>query len=914
MMLRRFVRVRSWLAPLAALFLLVPALARAASQGSAQPGALTLASVSGTGQKGNGGSFEPKLSDDGTKVAFWSSASNLTPLDNDNSNDIFVKSLTDGSVTLASTSISGVKGNSDSLDASISGDGNLVAFTSEANNLSPADGDNLFDIYVKNLSTGGVTVASTTSTGEKGNGDTRDPVISEDGSHVAFYSHAKNFDPRDIVAIPDIYVKSLSTGDIYLASTSTGGVKGDSYSYAPSPSSDGTKVAFYSASDNLDPSDTDPLADIYVKDIVTGQLILASTSSSGVKGNGGSLHPSLSGDGTKVAFWSSSTNLAPADSDSAFDIYVKDLVTGQLSLVSTTSSGIKGNGDSYNPVFSADGTTVAFWSKSTNLDPNDTDTVPDLYVKNLVTGGLSLASTSSSGIKGNADSYDPVLSSDGATVAFWSESTNLDPGDTDKTFDMYVKDVGSGTGSARSMPGSTAGLAAPGPAPRVLAPSMGRLSPRAAAAIKLTPVSGPPSAPVKVKGTNFGPSETVTVTFDSTTVATPVTNAQGAFSTSFNVPSGASLGAHTVTATGQTSGKSAQATFTVQVDWPWYRFDLTHTARNPYEQVIGTSNVAQLQETWARKLGDDVLSSPAIVGGVMYVGSEDGHLYALDATTGNILWRATTGGIVWSSPAVVKGVVYAGSYDNKIYAFDAATGAVKWAVTTGDDVFASPTVANGVVYEGSWDNKMYAINAATGVVKWAFQTGGVIESTPAVVGGTVYFGSFDKNVYAIDVATGTRKWKFKTGGIVEASSPTVVNGTVYIGSNDDKIYALDAAAGTVKWSVLTGHNVYSSPAYWNGTIYVGSRDKKMYAINATTGDVLWTGLTGRGIWCPPTLANGVAYIGSADGKVYAFDATTGTTLWTGTLGGIVFAEPVILNGVVYQTSDEGVLYAYNLTG
>src|SRR5205823_1110071 len=139
MMLRRFVRVRSWLAPLAALFLLVPALARAASQGSAQPGALTLASVSGTGQKGNGGSFEPKLSDDGTKVAFWSSASNLTPLDNDNSNDIFVKSLTDGSVTLASTSISGVKGNSDSLDASISGDGNLVAFTSEANNLSPAD-------------------------------------------------------------------------------------------------------------------------------------------------------------------------------------------------------------------------------------------------------------------------------------------------------------------------------------------------------------------------------------------------------------------------------------------------------------------------------------------------------------------------------------------------------------------------------------------------------------------------------------------------------------------------------------------------------------------------------------------------------------------------------------------------------
>ena len=168
-----------------------------------------------------------------------------------------------------------------------------------------------------------------------------------------------------------------------------------------------------------------------MKDLVTGDITLASTSDSGVKGNGCSIGPSLSADGTQVAFYSSATNLDPADTDAVQDMYVKDLVTGDITLASTSDTGVKGNSDSFGPSLSTDGTKVAFDSVASNLDPADTDTVVDIYVKDLVTGDITLASTSDTGVKGNGDSFDPSLSADGTKVAFHSVATNLDPADTD---------------------------------------------------------------------------------------------------------------------------------------------------------------------------------------------------------------------------------------------------------------------------------------------------------------------------------------------------------------------------------------------------------------------------------------------------------------------------------------------------
>ncbi len=134
-------------------------------------------------------------------------------------------------------------------------------------------------------------------------------------------------------------MNGVTSGDLSLVSTSDDGVKGNSFSWAPRVSSDGTRVAFQSGATNLDPADTDDIGDVYVKDLVTGDLTLASTSDAGEKGNGSSgPSPSLSADGTYVAFTSLSTNLDPADTDDTTDVYVKDLVTGDITLASTSKT------------------------------------------------------------------------------------------------------------------------------------------------------------------------------------------------------------------------------------------------------------------------------------------------------------------------------------------------------------------------------------------------------------------------------------------------------------------------------------------------------------------------------------------------------------------------------------------------
>jgi Tol biopolymer transport system component len=412
------------------------------SPARAESGNVTLASTSDTGVKGNDWSTQPSISADATKVAFGSGATNLDPADTDVLFDIYLKDLVTGDITLASTSDGGAKGDGQSFFPFLSAAGTRVAFESGATNLDPADGDSIDDVYVKDLTTGDITLASTSDTGVKGNDRSTFPWLSRDGTKVAFFSDARNLDPADSDFEADIYVKDLGTGDIILASTSKAGVKGNDGSFSPSLSADGTRVAFSSGATNLDPADTDARADIYVKDLVTGDVTLASTSDTGVKGNRSSISPSLSADGTKVAFYSDANRLDPADTDFDDDVYVKDLGTGDIILASTSKAGVKGNGHSIHATLSADGTKVAFSSAATNLHPADTDDLWDVYLKTLATGRITLASTSDTGVKGNHFSYVGSVSANGTWVAFQSFATNLDPADSDSLFDVYLKRAG----------------------------------------------------------------------------------------------------------------------------------------------------------------------------------------------------------------------------------------------------------------------------------------------------------------------------------------------------------------------------------------------------------------------------------------------------------------------------------------
>jgi outer membrane protein assembly factor BamB len=315
----------------------------------------------------------------------------------------------------------------------------------------------------------------------------------------------------------------------------------------------------------------------------------------------------------------------------------------------------------------------------------------------------------------------------------------------------------------------------------------------------------------------------------------------------------------------------------------WTEFHRDNMQRwNPYETVLGIGNVGSLQVKWkyhtARLIGFG--SSPAVVNGVVYFGSGDGNVYALNVSTGAKLWSYDTGNEVLSSPAVANGVVYFGSLDNNMYAVDAATGAKLWSYPTGWSV-SPPTVANGLVYLGAEDSNIYALNASTGALVWKYATGGQVNSSPAVANGVVYFGSTDDNVYALSASTGAMLWSFATRSRVD-SSPAVANGVVYIGSDDWNLYALNANTGAKLWSYNTGNSVDSSPAVANGVVYVSSGNGYVFALNASTGAKLWSydagGHVPQGLDSSPTIVDGVVYIlgeqvaesSSSGGNFYAF--------------------------------------------
>ena len=268
--------------------------------------------------------------------------------------------------------------------------------------------------------------------------------------------------------------------------------------------------------------------------------------------------------------------------------------------------------------------------------------------------------------------------------------------------------------------------------------------------------------------------------------------------------------------------------------------------------VYGVAGVPKLTGVkWQFHTKGQVLSSPAIVGSSLYVGSSDHCLYAVDLATGAQKWRFKSEGRITSSPAVSGGVVYFGSYDGNFYAVDAATGQLKWKFqTAGERRFAakhlhgaepasetmpdpfdfylsSPVVWKGAVYFGSGDTNIYALDAATGSLKWKFKTGDVVHASPAISGGTLFVGSWDSYFHALDAGSGKEVWRFKTGedpvihnqvGI--QSSAAVAEGVVYFGCRDSKLYAVDAATGKERWSYsYKGSWVIASPAALDGKVY-----------------------------------------------------------------------------------------------
>ncbi|GAB3330361.1 hypothetical protein GCM10027355_36710 [Haloplanus salinarum] len=341
--------------------------------------------------------------------------------------------------------------------------------------------------------------------------------------------------------------------------------------------------------------------------------------------------------------------------------------------------------------------------------------------------------------------------------------------------------------------------------------------------------------------------------------------------------------------------------------------------------MVGATGISSAQsgpvgggrKAWTFSTDGAVQSSPTVVDGTVYVGSDDKNLYSLDAADGTKQWNFNTDGEIYSSPAVVENTVYIASEAGTIFAVDAANGSQKWKFETGKDINSSPTVAAGTVYIGSGDQNVYALSASDGSEQWdtPFSTGGVVDSSPTVVDGTVYIGSSDNNVYAIDAAEGTEQWKFSTGGSV-ISSPTVANGTVFAGSYDRNVYAI--TDGSQKWKKNLDSSVYTSPTVANGAVYVADYSfGTLFELDTETGSrtPIAPEETSNPLMSSPTVANGIIYIGDGEGVIYAFDPDAKSLdqikQWQFETGKLIESSPTVVDGTVYVGSNDGTVYALN---
>lgn len=339
----------------------------------------------------------------------------------------------------------------------------------------------------------------------------------------------------------------------------------------------------------------------------------------------------------------------------------------------------------------------------------------------------------------------------------------------------------------------------------------------------------------------------------------------------------------------------------------FFRNDTIHTGfyeTRGMDSLTGTA--------WVFKTGGRIFSSPVICEKRLFIGSDDGHLYALDARNGRMLWKFKTGGRVSSTAAVYENKVAFMSFDGYVYSLDQESGKEIWKFkTAGEKVFSapglhgmpekdrklddpwdmflsSPVVAKGIIYVGCGEGMFYALDAKTGIKKWEYKTGDVIHSSPAYASQTVYFGSWDSYLYALNAADGSLKWKFKTGidtvyynQVGFQSSPVVYKGIIYSGCRDAHVWAIDAETGNLKWKYYNnGSWVIATPVVHNDTLYYETSDShKVNALSAVSGKLLYSGDCKTYGFSSPALTNGILYLGTHGGSMMALETKTGNTIW-----------------------------------
>jgi polyvinyl alcohol dehydrogenase (cytochrome) len=402
-------------------------------------------------------------------------------------------------------------------------------------------------------------------------------------------------------------------------------------------------------------------------------------------------------------------------------------------------------------------------------------------------------------------------------------------------------------------------------------------------------------------------------------------------------------------------------------EWKMYQRDVAHTAF-AVGSKIDKSNASNLNQSWGFETGGAVSGTPIVAGGMVYVGSCDGHMYALRESDGGLVWNFFTGlvgdacGKTWGidgTAALSNGRLFFGSAGSDLYALDAATGRLIWRTPLADSskgwgLLSSPLVYDGKVYIGLASHcntpcargGVVCVNASDGQVLWTTYTAppgstgaGVWASFAADPGRDLIYtttgnfcegtDAYGDSIIALNARTGAVAWFYKNAARKRDSenldfcaSPTLFDAGGFpmlaAGSRDGHCYAVSRDTGELMWDtrVTDGEGgIISSPAAAYGKLFmgaaVGKSGGKVIALDQRTGDIVWQAEQPAPVIGAAAVAGGAVFIGGSDGGLRAYDAETGALLWVAKRGPMSGGVSITSDRIFVGSADRSV-YSFSL--
>ena len=443
-------RTASWVSPR------IPALVGAAFLSAwASPtlaaGTTERINVGPHGEQADGDSFEASVSAHGRIVAFFAASDNIIPGGpSDTSAGILVRDRLTGTTVRADVSPTGGPADNFGEEPLVSRNGRTVAFVSYASNLVANTTNGLGNVFLRDLLTGATTRASLGSGGQQPDRNCQLAALSADGQVVAFTTSATNLTPLSGRFYVNLYVRDLATGTTTLETPSRRGGLANAPTFEASLSGNGRFLAFASYAHNLvRATRLGHHQNVFLRDRRKGRTVLVSATPDGGEGNGISFGPFVTDDGATVAFSSFATDLVPGGTSGQGDVFLRHVRTGATERVRFTTGDVEPDSGVFLADMTPDGRFLLVRSSAGNLVPNDTNSDNDFFLFDRVSQSLARVNVGNDGAQANSVTDDARLSADGGTVVFSSLASNLAPNDTNDHHDIFVRTLGASAARRR---------------------------------------------------------------------------------------------------------------------------------------------------------------------------------------------------------------------------------------------------------------------------------------------------------------------------------------------------------------------------------------------------------------------------------------------------------------------------------